>query len=489
MERELVHGEGDLEGEPFTLAPHMLRALYRWFEYDPDTRLYFHNKGLLGWPKGSVKSEFASALGLEHMEGPSWTPGSPVVTVAAVDGDQADELVRIAGMMVRDRPVGDRLEVNNGRILQRGGGGRMLATSSALGKNDGKRTSLLLADEIHEWDGIAAAPGGAKRHGILERNTNKRRNGRQLNITTAGFSLESLAGAMYSYGLQVSSDPPEVHDPAFLFDWYEASHQWDLEDPEQLVCAIIEANPMAAVVPDLVDRLVRSYREHKLRGEEQDFLRYHLNRWVGVLEDAFLPDIALWRARVGEGVPKDGTAVVLGFDGSRNGDSTALMGATVGHVPHWFVIGHWERQQGQREWEVPIEEVEAAIILAHRRWKVAHMVADFSYWHRTLSPLAQKLGTIEEIPQSGKRLSAASMRGYEAITRGQMTHADHSALNRHMANCRRQDTEWGFRVVKEHSRSLRFIDLAVAGLFAHEQASQLAFQERPPQPAIHVYPD
>jgi len=51
-----------------------------------------------------------------------------------------------------------------------------------------------------------------------------------------------------------------------------------------------------------------------------------------------------------------GTAMTLGFDGSYNRDSTALMGCTI-ESPRLVTLGVWERPEGVKEWSVPREEV------------------------------------------------------------------------------------------------------------------------------------
>lgn len=479
MEANLLHSEGDLEGEPFRLTPHGLRALYRWYEYSPASGLYLHHKGLIGWPKGNAKTEFEQGVALEHLEGPSWSYGTPVVTVAAVDGDQADELVRRAGMMVpEDSDLAERLEITNGRILQRSGNGRILSTTAALGKNDGKLTSLLIGDELHEWDGPGTT-GGAKRHGVLERNTNKRRLGRQLLVSTAGWSLESLLGAMYAYGCKVASG--ELVDAGFMFEWWEAAAHHNLDDPAGLRAAIAEANPMASVVPDLVDRLVRAYHEHSGRGEVNDFLRYHLNRWVAVLEGAWLPDIAAWDALATPGGPPPaGTPVVLAFDGSESGDSTAITGTTISPTPHTWVIGHWEQPDHNpgHTWRVPVTEVEDALVMActRRGWEVKEVAADVAYWRGSLERLAARGLPIVETPQGAARFAPLCERTFEAISRAQMSHDGDPRLRRHISNCRRVETEWGTRIAKEHSRSKRFIDLAVCVVMGTSRAQQLAHE-------------
>jgi phage terminase large subunit-like protein len=474
-EANLQHGEGDKEGEPFRAPWHVERLIYRWFEYDPAARLYLHNKGLVGYPKGNVKTELEELLALEHLEGPSWTYGTPVVKVAGVDGDQAAELVRRAGMMIPDgSALADRLKADNGRIIQRKGSGRILATSAALGKNDGLLTSLQLNDEIHEWDGIGTTHG-AKRHGILERATNKRRNARQLNTTTAGADLESLCGAMYRYGCQVAAG--ELIDPSFLMEWWEASEHWDLDDADQLRQAIIEANPMASVIDGFTERLVRSYREHKLRGKVDEFCRYHLNRWMPFAEGQWM-DMVAWdaQARPGDGrvgpPPPDGTDIILNFDGSESGDSTGITGTTVSGEPYHFVVGCWERTEHDGpDWRVPVDEVEDALIVAcTRRWNAIELAADPAYWRGSLDRLEQRGLPVVIFDQSPARMVPACERTIEGILRGQTTHSGDPRLRRHVANCRRRETENGTRIVKEHGRSKKVIDLAVCAVMGQARA-------------------
>jgi len=474
MEAELVHGEGDLAGEPFRLAGHELRVLYRLHEYDPDTGLYLHDKALIGWPKGSGKTEFVAGMGLEGLVGPT-APKLPSIPVAAATKDQAGELVRIAGLMTEDQDIRGRLEVQQQRILIPGPNGqdmgRMFATTASTGPNDGRKPSRLLLDEIHEWDEHSTA--GAKRHAILARGLRKRSNAQQINITTAGWNLETLAGKMYTFGCQVAAG--KIAAPRFLFEWYEASDEHDLEDAEQLLAAVLEANPAAGLFWP-AEGLVQEYHEHKLRGEVEDFLRYHLNRWVPLVRSAWL-DMKAWHARADTRDVACKTRIALGFDGSKSGDSTALIGATIASHPHVFVIGHWERPAGlpdAEHWEVPVLDVEAAIEAACGFYKVEELAADTSYWRSSLARLLGRGVPVVDVPQSSKRMAPACQRLFEGVTRAEMTHDGDSRLARHTSNCRGLETLWGNRIVKEHLHSKRQIDLTVAAVLAHEAAARIA---------------
>ncbi len=70
------------------------------------------------------------------------------------------------------------------------------------------------------------------------------------------------------------------------------------------------------------------------------------------------------------GGPPDGARVLLGFDGSKSGDSTALIGVTVEAKPHIFVAGMWEKDPNDPKWRVPRREVLATIRQAASRWDV-----------------------------------------------------------------------------------------------------------------------
>jgi phage terminase large subunit-like protein len=469
MESNLVHADGDKAGQPYRLR-HAGRVLYRLHEYDPKTGIYLHDKALIGWPKGSAKTEFAAALALEHLCGPTHPRGADI-PVAAVTERQACELVRVAGLMVRDQPVAELLEVNRTSIHRLDGDGRMYAVSAALGANDGGKPSLVLCDEIHEWDRHSDA--GAERHGIVTRGLLKRADGRQVNITTAGCNLETLAGAMYTYGCQVAAG--EVDDPGFLFVWHQASDHWDLDDETQLLAAIREANPVADLFWP-ARRLVRAYREHKLRGEADKFCRYHLNRWMPFLQSMWM-DMAAWNDRaVDRSPPPAGTQVVLGFDGSLRQDSTALVGVTVARVPHVFVVGHWPRPAGVADWTVPVSEVKGMIRAACAIWDVTEVAADPAYWRSELEDLATNHAVpVVEFSQTPARMGPACIRFLEATLSGALTHDGDPRLTRSMANCRKAQTDWGVRIVKEHEHSKRRIDLSVAAIEALERAAHLAF--------------
>jgi len=133
---------------------------------------------------------------------------------------------------------------------------------------------------------------------------------------------------------------------------------------------------------------------------------------------AWLPAGA-WDAREDKqrypGGPPDRAKVVLSFDGSKTGDSTALRGWTVEDVPHGFTVGIWERPAGVAEWRVPRAEVKDAIRAACRRWYVREVAWDDFMWQDAREELEDEGVPIEVYPQTAERMGKATQRFYEAV--------------------------------------------------------------------------
>jgi hypothetical protein len=68
--------------------------------------------------------------------------------------------------------------------------------------------------------------------------------------------------------------------------------------------------------------------------------------------------------------------VVLGFDGSYSGDATAIVAVQIRDMPHLDVVRLWEDVGGQ----VPIIDVEDALRIACKRWRVQAIVAEPFRW-------------------------------------------------------------------------------------------------------------
>jgi phage terminase large subunit-like protein len=274
-----------------------------------------------------------------------------------------------------------------------------------------------------------------------------------------------LADREHHYGLRVNSG--EIPDDEFLFVWWGCpADRYDLDTDEGLLAAVRDANPAADLFLNVRDVAARY---HQIPPNE--FYRYHLGLWV-VGAQAWLPDGA-WDACIDLGVTiSDGAQVCLGFDGSFNNDSTALVVVSCGDVPHIDVVECWERTpQDAADWTVPILDVEDAIRAACRKWQVREVVCDPFRWARTYQILADENLPIVEFPQNPSRMTPATQRFFEAVMNHGLTHSGDARLARHISNTVLKTDSRGSRISKEHKHSSRKIDLAVAAVMAFDRAS------------------
>jgi len=466
IERYLVHSEGDYMGEPFRLRPWQKSFVYRAYELNEDgSRRY--DRALLGLPKGNGKTELAAALAITELAGPvicaGFDDGRPVpdtraapdIPIAAASYEQADTLYGAARMMVEKGPLADMFECYERELYPREEDGKLYRVAAEAGTNDGRRPTFFVADELHEWEGRKE-----RVHLVLSNGRAKRKDAWELSISTAGWDPESLLHRYYQLG-------QSGEDPRFLFEWHEPDGEFDLEDEDERREAILAANPAAGDFLSF-DNIEARYHEIP----EHEFRRYYLNQWTSVPEQWIEPEV--WGAAAApERQVVEGEKIALGFDGSYNQDSTALVGCTV-EDPHLFLVGLWERPDGVKEWSVPEGEVEAAILQACEQYEVMSLPADDTFgriWSSVLEGLAEKGIPVVEWPtRSPSRMAPACGQVWGAIRREgrRLTHNGSDGLTEHVMNCRTKTDRWGPRVVKEHRGSAKHIDAAVAAIIAYD---------------------
>jgi len=430
-------------------------------------------RAVRGLPKGSRKTEFAAWVALAEMAGPVrfdyWDKdGRPVgkrvvdpyVVCAAASYEQADLLLTAARASVTEGPLADYFECFEKEIQLRGEPGVLVRVPAVAGTNDGLRPTFVVADETHEWTG-----NKSRVHLVLEGGLSKRRDSWSLSITTAGNpKVDSVALTHYQYGKRVEAG--EIDDPGFLFLWREPT-----VDVDMLTDETVRADTLAEANPEpwkRLDDLGRRFHEIALH----EFCRYHLNMWVEPDSERWLPPGA-WAALQNEQSVPDKTPIVLGFDGSYSGDSTALIGATVEEVPHLFVLGLWEHPGGGVQWKVDHDEVEAAVFAAFAKFDVVEMSADPPYWAQQLTRWADTFGEDRVLAFNTfvrKRMAVACSSFYQAATSGGLTHDGHPGLARHVDNAVLKESSSGAYIVKEDKSSPKKIDAAIAAVICWNRA-------------------
>lgn len=476
-ERTLVYGPGDLQGQPYRVDPFLRFFLEDLYRINPRTGRRVVRRAVLGVGKGNSKTEGAAAVAYIEMFGPAVVgrdgrPAprhSPDIACGAASFEQADLLFGAARDMAAE--IADMLTVYDTEILFADGApGRLYRVAAAAGTNDGRRPAVVIADEVHEWVG-----NKERVHLVLTNGLMKRQDSIELNITTAGASLDSVAGRLYEYGKRVASG--EVDDPSFLMHWYEADFDLDITDPDELRQAIRQANPASWIN---VDALASRLEVDRVATHE--FRRYHLNQWVTSGEEWIDPND--WLALVESVEVPDGSEVVLGFDGSYKQDATALYGFTLGERPHGFSLGVWENPDDP-EWRVPRGEVQARLHEAMRRFRVRQLMCDPYRWEAEIDGWEETFGDIvSEFPTNSRaRMTKACGRFYSAVVQGDFTHDGDATVTRHLANAVLKETPSGSYITKDARNSPRKIDAAVAAVIAWEAAAAFG-EEQPKEPLV-----
>ncbi len=210
---------------------------------------------------------------------------------------------------------------------------------------------------------------------------------------------------------------------------------------------------------DLVS--AEDFESTMLRTPESEFRTKRCNQFTSGLQ-AWLPAGA-WDACADPHVEiEPGAEVVIGFDGSFNNDSTAIVIATCGETPHLEVAACWERPvDAQPGWTVPIGDVEEEIREVARRFYVREIAADPFRWARSMEVLGEEGLPVEAFSPTPQRMTPATQRFYEAVMNRQLTHSGDRRLARHIDSAVLKIDARGQRIVKESKHSGRRIDLAV----------------------------
>ena len=409
-------------------------------------------QGLVSMPRGNGKSGLAAALAVYGLLADG-VPGAQVVVVAS-DERQARIVFNAARRMIElDERLAEQVQVFTDRIYVPATDSTMMPLPAEPAALQGWDPTLVIVDELHVvtdavWDAMSLASG-------------KRPESLVLAISTPSDRLDSVMWRLVEHGRQ----NPE--DRLFRLVEYAAPDGCALDDMD----AWRQANPA------LGDFLHADALETNVRTTpEASFRRYRLGQWVGAA-DSWLPWGA-WDECTGDpDLPDEGTPVVLAFDGSASGDSTALIGCTIptadGEPPHLFTVGLWEAPEDDPRWRVPRHEVAGTIATAFDRWDVRELAADPWGWRSELEEWAAEHGAdrvIEWNTAHAGRMAPATDRLYAAVMGGEVTHDGDERVATHLANARAKRTPMGDLVTKDKRGSTRKIDAAVGVIVAHDRA-------------------
>lgn len=404
-------------------------------------------QGLVSMPRGNGKSALAAVFALYGLFADE-IEGAQVIIVAS-DERQARIVFNAAKRMIELNPVLlEQVQIFQDRIYVPSTASELRPLPAEPNALQGYDPTLMIVDELHVvtervWEAVSLASG-------------KREQSLTLAISTPADDVESVMWRLVEYGRR------NPDDKLFKLVEYAA--------PDG--CAIDDRAAWKIANPALGDFLHEDALEATLMTtREAPFRRYRLGQWVGQAQ-SWLP-WGIWDklADKERGLPEEGEPVVLAFDGSASGDSTALIGCTLdGHL---FVVEIWESPEGDDRWRVPRQEVANVIDQAIERWDVRELAADPWGWRTELEEWSDKhKGIIVEWNTAHRgRMAPATDRVYAAVSSGDLSHDGDERLSLHISNAVAKSTPMGDLISKDKRNSNKKIDSAVAAIVAYDRAA------------------
>jgi phage terminase large subunit-like protein len=444
-------------GSPLVLRGWQRTLVEHLFAWDDDG---LRNRvSLVGMPRKNGKSAIGSAIGLYSLIlGPK---GAEVYSVAAekeqariVFQDAKRTVEASAELSAITKLYRDAIELPAFNSVY-----RVLSAESVT--KEGLSPTTVIFDELHAqpdrelFDVFSLAMGARGKLATL------------IAITTAGVrsdrhGKDSIAYSLYNYGKRIASG--EEKDDAFFMAW------WESEADHRLRETWDDANP------GFGDLNAESDFESALRRTpEAEFRIKRCNQWVSSVE-TWLPSGA-WELCAGDFEVKPDDEIVLGFDGSYNGDASVIVGAVVPETAEdpirVFLVKAWEKdlERDADDWRVDIGDVEATIMEFCQTHNVREIACDPFRWQRSMEVLENKGLPVVAFPQSPQRMIKACAIFFDAVAEKRLVHDNDPLLARHVNNTAIKLTPAGPHVKKENPNSPRKIDAAVAAILAVDRAS------------------
>lgn len=480
----VLQPDGLQAGEPFQFTPEQVRIVLRWFEID-DAGRFTRRTGTIRRLKGWGKDPFLAVLSLVEFCGPSrfggWdADGMPVavphpapwVQIAAVSKDQTRNTMRLFPGMMSPRLVADYGVDPGKEVIYSRGGGVLESVTSSPRALEGGRATFVVMNETQHW---VKGNGGHEMAIVIAGNVGKSRGGgaRTMQITNAPLPGEdSVAEQTWDAWSKVAEG--KAVDPGMYYDSVEAPATVDLSVPDQLRAGIEAARGDAHWLD--VDWIMSTIYQGTYPPWQSR--RMFLNQLTTSDDQLIAPHE--WDACASDERLVDGDEVVLGFDGGRSDDATALVAI---RIRDRLVqpIGVWEAPDGPsgEGWEVDRPSVDGVVRHTFATYRVRAFFADVSLWESYIDEWSQEFRrelTIKASPRSAvgrdmrggiKELTEANERLMAAIADVKLLHTGDATLRRHVLNARRRLNAYGVSFGKEHRESQRKVDCYAAMMLAH----------------------
>jgi hypothetical protein len=499
IEAHLVIPDGPDAGRPFRLTDRQLSLLVRWYAVDPVSgRRVFRRGGSIG-AKGTGKSPFGGALCLAEFRGPvvfdGWDANgepagkrwnTPWVQLAANSEDQVGNSWNAAYSMCEQSTSLHELDIDLGVTKIIGTDRRMSyiePVTAAAKSRSGGRITFVLPDETQLW---YPERGGFDLWEMLF-----------ANVTKMGGTLFEIANAPDTSRQSVALNLLESEGSAgVLVDhrYRSVPDGLDIKDPGNRddVMSLLEVAYFDCPWVDL-DRVHADICDSAMPADFS--IRYFLNVPYKGAHRAVDP--ALWAKAKAPRVWHD-DPVLLAFDGALVNDAVALVGWTLGDVPHLFEVAVWERPAGAGDdWRHDYHAIDRTLTQAMEEFDVRLFVYDSTFrhlesyyvrWTERWGEWGDKAGgRVMEFPTgTGSRMEPAIDQFVHDLTDAAFTHQGDDATTRHVLNANLGKSQRGnWKALSKEKDSLK-IDAAVAAVMGYSQipAARLMAPDAPLVPLV-----
>lgn len=466
----------------FTLE--QLRIVLWWYAVDDEGKFIYRRRGVLQRIKGWGKDPLLAVLCLVEAFGPSrfagWgSDGEPVgrrcpqalVQIFALKQEQTSNTFDMFHVLVGDRlrakyGVDVRLQIVRGCNNT----ARIEVKTSSFRSTEGNRCTFALLNETQHW---LPQNNGQQLKNTVEGNTTKMKS-RYLAITNAykpgegSVAEDDREAYMKSLeGLTTESD--------MFYDSLEAPDDTPLD--ERVFKVLYNAVRGDSVWCD-ADEAWRSVLNPSRPTSESR--RMYLNQvWQ---PEGNLFSSAEWKRIERKATLEPGDRVVLGFDGGKSDDSTALVAIRVSDGLMVPLLLEEKPLDLAGDWEVDRERVDSMVHRCFRDYDVVGFYADVALWESYIHEWSLDYGERLVARASDRGPIAWDMRGSRkrtvglheafmaAILDGKVSHGGSRELaasfRRHVLNVLRKDTPYGVSFMKAGRESKKKIDMYAAAMLA-----------------------
>jgi hypothetical protein len=488
------------DGTPWIFTDEQLRLVLWLFSVDENGK-FNYRQSVYQALKGAGKDPLAAVLSIVHLIGPClfshWDEnGDPVakdhpaawVQIAAVSRDQTKNTMSLIPSLIpeRTRAAFGGVDVQKEIAYAYHGNRRLEVISSSSRSLEGNRPTWVTFNETQHY---TPSRGGVDLYETVSYNVLKT-DGRFICITNAyepgedsvaerireaqekvWAGLHEASGWAY-FSREAHPDSPLTKEWApYILELIRGDAVWLPIDN------IVTAMQDGAVSPTRFRRMF--YNQITASADALIAPR----QWEGILQPGCYGD---------KRDLNKGDAVVLGFDGSKTDDATALVAIRISDnliVP----LGIWQNPDPSQEWHVPVEEVESEVHLAFQMYKVQAFFADTAYWESQVDGWADLYREQLLVKASARSTVGFDMRGNKAkisqtteafvgsIIDKRLRQNGDRLMRMHVLNTKRRTNSYGLYFGKESRESPRKIDGFAAGFLAY--MALVALAESGKQPA------